>query len=185
MFGPSAGLSSARCSFLGLISSMSSMIWIGPRVTMTMGEDLPALRLAHAVEAPASRIAILFQLQFADVVLLTQRLWAVVDFIQFSLTLCSFFAVLGVIKMRITHPGLARPYRAWGYPLTPLIFLTMTLFVMYYLVVQSAAAVARRPCHDAGRPCDLLYVSPPLESSRSGPLPLTPVPLKVDALDRA
>jgi basic amino acid/polyamine antiporter, APA family len=38
--------------------------------------------------------------------------------------------------MRITHPHLARPYRAWGYPVTPLIFLSVTLFMMYYLVVN-------------------------------------------------
>jgi uncharacterized BrkB/YihY/UPF0761 family membrane protein len=48
--------------------------------------------------------------------------------------------------MRITHPKLARPYRAWGYPVTPLIFLSVTLFMMYYLVVnrplQSLAGVA-------------------------------------------
>ena len=78
--------------------------------------------------------------------LLTQSFEAVLDFIQFSLTFCSFFAVLGLIKMRITHPNLARPYRAWGYPVTPLVFLSVTLFMMYYLVVnrplQSLAGIA-------------------------------------------
>jgi APA family basic amino acid/polyamine antiporter len=78
--------------------------------------------------------------------LLTQSFEAVLDFIQFSLAFCSFFTVLGLIKMRITHPELARPYRAWGYPVTPLIFLSVTLFMMYYLVVnrplQSLAGVA-------------------------------------------
>ncbi|HEY1978884.1 MAG TPA: amino acid permease, partial [Xanthobacteraceae bacterium] len=62
------------------------------------------------------------------------------------LTFCSFFTVLGVIKMRITQPSLPRPYRAWGYPLTPLIFLAVTGFMMYYLVVfrpwQSLASFA-------------------------------------------
>jgi basic amino acid/polyamine antiporter, APA family len=38
--------------------------------------------------------------------------------------------------MRITRPDLARPYRAWGYPVTPIIFLSVTLFMMYYLVVN-------------------------------------------------
>jgi len=28
----------------GLISSISAMMWIGPRVMMTMGEDIPVLR---------------------------------------------------------------------------------------------------------------------------------------------
>ena len=89
------------------------------------------------------------------------------DFIQFSLTFCSFFAVLGVIKMRITHPKLARPYRAWGYPVTPLIFLSVTLFMMYYLVVnrplQSLAGFAMML---AGL-VDLLCFPPALECSSS------------------
>lgn len=68
--------------------------------------------------------------------LLTRSFEAVLDFIQFALLFCSFFAVAGVIKLRITHPGLPRPYRAWGYPITPLVFLLVTGFMMYYLLTQ-------------------------------------------------
>jgi APA family basic amino acid/polyamine antiporter len=41
-----------------------------------------------------------------------------------------------VIKLRITRPDLPRPYRAWGYPVTPLVFLSVTGFMMYYLATQ-------------------------------------------------
>jgi len=68
--------------------------------------------------------------------LFTRSFEAVLDFIQFALLFCSFFTVLGVIKLRITRPDLPRPYRAWGYPITPIIFLLVTLFMMYYLVVE-------------------------------------------------
>jgi len=122
---------------LGLVSSISAMTWIGPRVTMTMGEDTPLLRLfSRKSKQGVPAIAIIFQLLVSNLLLLTQSFEAVLDYIQFSITFCSFFAVLGVIKMRMTHPQLARPYRAWGYPLTPLIFLGVTLFMMYYLVVN-------------------------------------------------
>ena len=117
--------------------SFSAMTWIGPRVTMTMGEDMSLLRIfARKSKQNVPAVAIIFQLLVSNLLLLTQSFEAVLDFIQFSLTFCSFFAVLGVIKMRITHPKLARPYRAWGYPVTPLIFLSVTLFMMYYLVVN-------------------------------------------------
>ena len=66
--------------------------------------------------------------------LLTRSFEAVLEFIQFALLFCSFFTVLGVIKLRITHPDLPRPYRAWGYPVTPLVFLLVTGFMMYYLL---------------------------------------------------
>jgi len=168
---------------LGLVASISAMMWIGPRVTMTMGEDLRALRpFARRSKAGVPAVAILFQLTVCDLLLLTQSFEAVLDFIQFSLTFCSFFAVLGVIKMRITHPDLARPYRAWGYPFTPLAFLTLTAFMMYYLVVN-------RPLQSLGGlllmaaglviyyVSNLLSHAPPSDT-------VDPAPGKADALDR-
>jgi APA family basic amino acid/polyamine antiporter len=77
--------------------------------------------------------------------LLAQSFAAVLEFIQFSLTLCSFFTVLGVIVLRFTKPAHPRPYRTWGYPATPIIFLSVTFFMMGYLLinrpVQSLAGV--------------------------------------------
>jgi basic amino acid/polyamine antiporter, APA family len=137
VFGTLGGRIVGAVISLGLVSSISAMTWIGPRVTMTMGEDMPLLRLfSRKSKRDVPAVAIIFQLLIANLLLLTQSFEAVLDFIQFSLMLCSFFTVLGVIKMRITHPKLERPYRAWGYPVTPLIFLGVTLFMMYYLVVN-------------------------------------------------
>jgi APA family basic amino acid/polyamine antiporter len=67
---------------------------------------------------------------------MTQSFEAVLDVIQFSLTLCSFLAVVGVIVLRAKEPNLPRPYRTWGYPLTPLVFLGVTGFMMYHLIVE-------------------------------------------------
>src|SRR5208282_6472773 len=137
LFGEIGGRIVGALICLGLVSSISAMTWIGPRVTMIMGEDMSLLRIfARKSKQDVPAVAIIFQLLVANLLLLTQSFEAVLDFIQFSLTFCSFFAVLGVIKMRITHPNLARPYRAWGYPVTPLIFLGVTFFIMYYLVVN-------------------------------------------------
>jgi APA family basic amino acid/polyamine antiporter len=137
VFGALGGRIVGAVISLGLISSISAMTWIGPRVTMTMGEDMPLLRIfSSKSKRGVPAVAIVFQLLVSNLLLLTQSFEAVLDFIQFSLAFCSFFTVLGVIKMRISHPNLARPYRAWGYPVTPLIFLSVTLFMMYYLVVN-------------------------------------------------
>jgi APA family basic amino acid/polyamine antiporter len=137
IFGELGGRIVGALICLGLVSSISAMTWIGPRVTMTMGEDVPLLRLfARKSRRGAPAAAIVFQLLIANLLLLTQSFEAVLDFIQFSLAFCSFFTVLGVIKMRMTDPQLPRHYRAWGYPVTPLVFLIVTLFMMYYLVVN-------------------------------------------------
>jgi APA family basic amino acid/polyamine antiporter len=135
IFGELGGRIVGAMICFGLISSISAMMWIGPRVTMTMGEDIPALRIfARRSSNCAPAFAILFQLAVASLMLLTRSFEAVLEFIQFALLFCSFFAVLGVIKLRITHPELPRPYRAWGYPITPLVFLLVTGFMMYYLL---------------------------------------------------
>jgi basic amino acid/polyamine antiporter, APA family len=135
IFGELGGRIVGGMICIGLISSISAMMWIGPRVTMTMGEDIPALRIfSRRTANGAPAYAILFQLVVATLMLLTRSFEHVLEFIQFSLLFCSFFVVLGVIKLRITHPDLPRPYRAWGYPLSPLVFLFVTGFMMYYLL---------------------------------------------------
>ncbi len=137
IFGDLGGRIVAAMICIGLVSSISAMMWIGPRVMMTMGEDIPAIRLFARKSGNGSpTYAILFQVAVATLMLFTRSFEAVLDFIQFSLLFCSFFAVLGVIKLRITHPELPRPYRAWGYPLTPVVFLVVTGFMMYYLFTE-------------------------------------------------
>jgi basic amino acid/polyamine antiporter, APA family len=137
IFGDLGGRIVGALICIGLVSSISAMMWIGPRVTTVMGEDMPFLRVfARRSRNGVPTTAILFQLVVATLMLFTQSFEAVLDFIQFSLLACSFLAVLGVIKLRITRPDLPRPYRAWGYPVTPLVFLSVTAFMMYYLVTQ-------------------------------------------------
>jgi basic amino acid/polyamine antiporter, APA family len=137
IFGDIGGRIVGAMICIGLISSISAMMWIGPRVMMTMGEDIPALRLfARKSRNGAPAYAILFQLAIASLLLFTRSFEFVLDFIQSGLLFCSFFTVLGVIKLRITQPDLPRPYRAWGYPVTPVVFLLVTGFMMYYLLVE-------------------------------------------------
>jgi APA family basic amino acid/polyamine antiporter len=137
IFGDTGGRVVGAMICFGLISSISAMMWIGPRVIMTMGEDIPALRVfARRSTRGVPACAILFQLTVASLLLFTRSFEAVLDFVQFALLFCSFFTVLGVIKLRITHPGLERPYRAWGYPVTSLVFLLVTGFMMYYLLLD-------------------------------------------------
>lgn len=147
IFGDAGGRIVGALICFGLISSVSAMTWIGPRVSMAMGEDIPALSLfARRTQNGVPATAMVFQLTVVTVLLLTQSFKEVVDFIQFSLTFCSLLTVAGVIVLRITQPDLPRPYRTWGYPVTPAIFLAVSAFTMYYLLtterVQSLASLA-------------------------------------------
>jgi APA family basic amino acid/polyamine antiporter len=137
VFGATGGRLVAGLICIGLISAVSAMVWIGPRVTVAIGEDLPGLRiLARKTKAGVPAMAILLQLAVVTVMLLTQKFETVVNYIQFSLTFCTFLAVLGVIVLRFTRPELTRPYRVWAYPVTPLIFLGVTGYMMFFQLTQ-------------------------------------------------
>jgi APA family basic amino acid/polyamine antiporter len=137
IFGESGGKIMGLFICLGLISTVSAMMWIGPRITATMGEDLRALnwlakRNAHGVPT----IAIITQFVIVILLLLTTTFQKAVNLVQFSLTLSSTLAVLGVFVLRWRRPDLPRPYRTWGYPVTPLIFLGISLWMLEHMLAD-------------------------------------------------
>src|SRR5712692_3456717 len=101
IFGADGGRIVGAIICLGLVSSISSMTWIGPRVTMSMGEDHWLLRLLgrkNKQGVPAN--AGIFQLIIVNLFLLTRSFEGVIQYTQFSLLVCSLLAVLGVIVLR-------------------------------------------------------------------------------------
>ncbi len=48
-------------------------------------------------------------------------------------------SVLAVIVLRRNRPLLERPYRTWGYPITPALFLTLSMFVTLTLIYLAPA----------------------------------------------
>jgi APA family basic amino acid/polyamine antiporter len=147
IFGTNGGRVAGAVICLGLVSAISSMTWIGPRVSMSMGEDHWLLRMLgrknpHGIPTNA----IVLQLLIVNMLLLTRSFESVVQYTQFSLLLCSLFAVVGVMVLRATRPEMPRPYRVWAYPLPPIIFSVITLWMMFYLLrwktIESLAGLA-------------------------------------------
>jgi len=135
IFGENGGRFAGAIICLGLIAAISSMTWIGPRVTMSMGEDHWLLRwLGGKNKHGIPTNAIFLQLLFVNLLLLTRSFQDVVRYTQFSLLLCSLLAVLGVIVLRFRRPEIKRPYRVWLYPIPPVVFSVITIWMMFYLL---------------------------------------------------
>ncbi len=135
IFGDTGGKILAGLICFGLISTVSAMVWIGSRVTMVMGQDMPLLNvfsIKNKADIPA--IALITQALIVTGLISTQSFEGVVKYISFSILFSSFATVLGVIVLRFTQPDLPRPYKTWAYPVTPIIFLTVTLFMMGYML---------------------------------------------------
>ena len=135
VFGEKGGKVVGAIICLGLLSAISSMTWIGPRVTMAMGEDHWLLRFLGGKNSRGIPLnAILLQMVIVSLLLLTRSFEQVVIYIQFSLLLCSLLTVVGVMVLRRKRPDLPRPYRVWAYPLPVLLFAIITVWMMIYLL---------------------------------------------------
>jgi APA family basic amino acid/polyamine antiporter len=53
----------------------------------------------------------------------------------FSSLLFNVLTVVGLFVLRRRQPDLPRPYRVWGYPLVPLLFVAVSLFFLVYMPV--------------------------------------------------
>lgn len=143
IFGVTGGKVMSGLICLGLASSISAMTWVGPRVMQTMGQDVGILAPLNAVDARGVPVAGLFvQLSIVVTLLLTSSFEAVLTAVQFSIQLGSFVTVIGLFVLRRTQPDLPRPYRCWGYPVTPLLFLAISLWMMIFLLKEERTQMA-------------------------------------------
>jgi basic amino acid/polyamine antiporter, APA family len=137
IFGPIGGKIVSALISLGLIATISAMAWIGPRITKRMAEDLPKLSLLGRTSAKGTPyMAILLQVFIVTILVASGTFQRVLIYTQFSLLLSSFLTVLGLIVLRIREPKLERPYKVWAYPITPIAFLAITLWMMVYVILD-------------------------------------------------
>ncbi len=143
LFGMTGGKIMSALICLGLASSISAMTWLGPRVLHTMGEDMKILTPLAACDERGVPVTGLFvQLAIVITLLLTASFNTVLTAVQFSIQLGSFATVVGLIVLRFTQPDLPRPYRCWGYPFTPLLFLAISLWMMIFLMLDTVTREA-------------------------------------------
>ncbi len=147
IFGNTGGIIMGLLISIGLISAISSMVWAGPRVTQVMGEDLKLLKfLSYKNKNDVPSKAIFFQYIIILILIFTSTFDSVVYYIGFTLSLSSFLTVFGVFVLRYKFPELPRPYKTTGYPVTPLIYLGVTGWMLFFVVkdrpVESLASLA-------------------------------------------
>lgn len=131
LFGDAGGRAMGAFIALGLVSTISGMMWAGPRVAATMGQDWRLFApLARTNTAGVPWVATLWQALLAAGFLLAGAFQELLAYTEFTLSLCSFLAVAGLIRLRLTQPHRPRPYRCWAYPLTPAIFLLATGYAL-------------------------------------------------------
>jgi APA family basic amino acid/polyamine antiporter len=136
-FGDLGGRFTGIVLALLLVSTVSAMTLAGPRVLQVIGEDFHALRFLSRKNADGiPSTAIFFQSFLAVIFILTSSFESILIFAGFTLALNSFATVLGVFVLRWRQPDLPRPYRTFAYPLTPVVYLTLTAWTLIFVLLN-------------------------------------------------
>lgn len=136
LFGPGIGRWVNGAISLGLLSVISAMILAGPRVYYAMSRDglfFPLFgRVSNVRHTPAHAIGL--QAAIAIVMIVSASYDKLLIYIGFTLSLFAMLTVIGLMRLRRNTPGETPMYRTWGYPLTPLIFITGNLWIIYFSI---------------------------------------------------
>jgi APA family basic amino acid/polyamine antiporter len=141
LLGETAGNIMAVVSIVSLLASISAMTFAGPRVYFAMGRDgvfLPAAAAVHPrYRTPA--VSILAQAAWSAILVLTAGADALVTYTGFAIVLFSGIAVVSLFVLRAREPRADRPFRAWGYPLAPAVYVLASAAILVNAIVGQPA----------------------------------------------
>ncbi len=116
-----------------LLSTVSSMIITGPRVTHVMGEDYGILKwFAKRSGNDIPVRAIIIQGVISIIYILTSTFEQVITIIGFTLNVFTLLAVIGMMINRSRHPDSSYVYRIRLYPVVPVIFILINAWIIIY-----------------------------------------------------
>jgi APA family basic amino acid/polyamine antiporter len=116
----------------------NGLILSGARVYYTMAKDGLFFKQAGELnQASVPQKALWMQGVLASVWCLSGRYGDLLDMISFVVVLFYMLTIAGIFILRKKQPNMARPYKAFGYPLLPFIYMLMgTAFCMLLIVYK-------------------------------------------------
>ncbi len=117
---------------VSILASASAMTIAGARIYFAFGRDTTALGFLGRTSANsgAPTAALLLQGVVTSLIIVTGRIDEIQQYAGFTITLFGSLAVLCVIVLRFKRPDMPRPFKTWGYPVTPLLFLALAVWTM-------------------------------------------------------
>ena len=143
------GVNGARFVALTVVVSTfgcdAAAILAGARLLFAMARDgvfLPAAAKVHS-RYRTPHIAILALSGWSAVLALSGSYEQLFTYVMFSSILLHLVGAVGLFRLRRTRPDHPRPYRVWGYPFVPLLFiLSSGAFVLNTLVERPRESFA-------------------------------------------
>jgi amino acid transporter len=142
LIGPAGIVAISAAVAISTFGTLNGSMMTSPRIFYAMADDGLFPRAIARVDprtgAPTG--AVLLAAVLGVIFVLIRTFTELAD--QFVIGIWPFYAlaVAAVFVLRRTRPEAARPYRTWGYPVVPLLFLAASLFLLgNYLVSQPLA----------------------------------------------
>jgi len=125
---------------LSILGALNVVVMTGPRIYFAMAQDgiffRRLARIHPGFRTPAK--AIILQALWSSVLILTGTFDALLTYVSVMIALFSALTVGALLVLRWRQPNLNRPYKIWGYPWAP------SLFILCYMGI-AVATFQERP----------------------------------------
>lgn len=116
---------------------VNGLILSGPRLYYAMARDglffKKNCRIHEKYKTPY--ISLVYQGIWSCFLVLSGTFNDLLTYTAFASLLFNAMTVIGLIKLRLQQPDLERPYRVSGYPLVPLLYVTIAMFFIVYIII--------------------------------------------------
>ena len=92
----------------------------------------PALLNKNAVP----EYALWAQCIMASILCLSGKYGDLLDMISFVVVLFYALTIIGIFRLRKTKPDMERPYKAFGYPVLPVIYILLAIVFCVFLIIM-------------------------------------------------
>jgi APA family basic amino acid/polyamine antiporter len=126
LFGAAGGTIMAALVLASVLGCLNATILAGPRIAYAMALDGLFFRGVHRVHEAyhTPHVAIVVQaLTTIGLIVLLRSFPSVLDYTTFAIVLATMADTTALYALRRRQPTRHRPYRAWGYPLVPALYL--------------------------------------------------------------
>jgi APA family basic amino acid/polyamine antiporter len=140
IFGPVGTYVIAVMIMISTFGCNNGLILAGARVYYTMAGDGLFFKKAGKLNKNAvPGWALWAQCLVAAILCLSGKYGDLLDMIAFVAVLFYALTVLGIFILRKKQPGIERPYKAFGYPVLPAIYILLALVFCVALIIQKPA----------------------------------------------
>jgi APA family basic amino acid/polyamine antiporter len=140
LFGPVGGRCVAAFVLVSVLGTLNATVLVGPRIAYAMALDGYFLGAADQVheqyQTPSTAIVVQAVVSIALVVFL-ESFPKALDFTVFGIVLATSADTVALFVLRHRQPDRHRPYRAWGYPWVPAIYLVANVAIGIAIAVGS------------------------------------------------